>query len=119
MSAEHPPLAAAVRAAGQFDRHAIETVPGLLAAIPLVAVLGGAIALGYPVVAVTMGAGAMLVGTAWRGGGGGRPPLALMAVDSFVMALSTFAGSVSGSIGWLHLVLIGVWALGAGLLVCL
>ena len=39
-----------------------------------------------------MGAGAMLVGIAWRITGG-RPPLALMATDAVVMALSTFVGS--------------------------
>jgi uncharacterized membrane protein YccC len=60
----------------------------------------------------------MLVGIAWRSGGG-RPPLTLMAVDALVMAVSTFAGSVSGSLGWLHLALIVVWALTAGLLSCL
>ncbi|MBV9413653.1 MAG: FUSC family protein [Solirubrobacterales bacterium] len=71
-----------------------------------------------PVAGVTMGAGAMLVGTAWRIRGG-RPPLTLLATDAFVMALSTFVGCVTGSIGWLHLVVVGIWALMAGLLVSL
>jgi uncharacterized membrane protein YccC len=114
-SVEERPLAAAVRAAGGFDRHAIEVMPGLLAAIPVVALLGIGLALGHPVPAVTMAAGAMLVGIAWRAGGG-RPPLALMAVDAVAMGLSTFAGSVSGSVGWIHLTLIFLWSLTAGLL---
>ena len=97
---------------------AISLVAGALAAVPVAAVLGGGIALGHPVPAVTMGAGAMLVGIAWRSSGG-RPPLALMATDAVVMGLATFAGCITGSIAWLHLVLIFVWALAAGLLVCL
>ena len=115
---ERPALAVAVRDAARFDRTGVSLVAGLLAAIPVVTVLGGGIALGDPVPAVTMGAGAMLVGIAWRSGGG-RPPLALMATDAAVMGLSTFVGCVTGSIGWLHLILICVWALAAGLLVSL
>jgi uncharacterized membrane protein YccC len=117
-SPERRALATAVREAARFDRAALAPVSGLLAAIPVVVVLGGGLALGHPVPAVTMGAGAMLVGIAWRSGGG-RPPLTLMATDAFVMGLSTFAGCVTGSVAWIHLVLISLWALAAGLLVCL
>ena len=61
-----------------------------------------------------MGAGAMLVGIAWRVSGG-RPPLALMATDAFGMALSTFVGCVTGSVTWLHIVVLCLWAAdGAG-----
>ncbi|MFZ0042141.1 MAG: FUSC family membrane protein, partial [Solirubrobacteraceae bacterium] len=111
-------LTSAVRAAGRFDRHLISFTGGLLAAIPVVAVLGIPIAAGDPVAGVTMGAGAMLVGIAWRTSGG-RPPVALMATDATLMALSTFVGSVTGSIGWLHLIVLAMWALSAGLLVSL
>jgi uncharacterized membrane protein YccC len=90
----------------------------LQAAIPVAAVLGGGIAGGDPVAGVTMGAGAMLVGIAWRTGGG-RPPLALMATDATFMAVSTFVGCVTGSVSWLHLVVLGVWSLLGGLLVAL
>jgi uncharacterized membrane protein YccC len=113
---EQPALAVAVREAGRFDRHLVSWRGGLLAAIPVVAVLGGAIAAGDPVAGVTMGAGAMLVGIAWRTGGG-RPPLALMATDALVMAISTFVGCVTGSVSWLHFIVLGLWALMAGLLV--
>jgi uncharacterized membrane protein YccC len=106
----------AVREAARFDRGAVSAWAGLLAAIPVVAVLGGGIAAGDPVAAVTMGAGAMLVGTAWRTGGG-RPPLALMATDAALMATSTFVGCVTGAIDWLHLCVLCVWSLMAGLLV--
>jgi uncharacterized membrane protein YccC len=113
---EQPALAVAVREAGRFDRHLVSWRGGLLAAIPVVAVLGGAIAAGDPVAGVTMGAGAMLVGIAWRTGGG-RPPLALMATDALVMATSTFVGCVTGSVSWVHFIVLGLWALMAGLLV--
>jgi uncharacterized membrane protein YccC len=89
---------------------------GLLAAIPVVAVLGGGIALGDPVPGVTMAAGAMLVGSAWRTTGG-RPPLALMATDASVMAISTFVGSVTGSVSWLHIAVLCAWSFMGGLLV--
>ncbi|MGA2924809.1 MAG: FUSC family protein [Solirubrobacteraceae bacterium] len=69
-----------------------------------------------PVAGVTMGAGAMLVGIAWRTSGG-RPPLVLMATDAVVMASSTFVGSVTGSLPLLHLALLCTWSLLGGLLV--
>ncbi len=109
-------LSAAVRDAARFDRDLISVRAGLLAAIPVVAVLGGGIAAGDPVAGVTMGAGAMLVGIAWRTVGG-RPPLALMATDTALMALSTFVGCVTGSVNWLHLIVLCLWSLMGGLLV--
>ena len=109
-------LKVAVREAARFDRRAVSAQAGLLAAIPVVAVLGGGIAGGDPVAGVTMGAGAMLVGIAWRTGGG-RPPLALMATDAAVMATSTFVGCVTGSLSGLHLAVLCAWSLMGGLLV--
>ncbi len=96
----------------------VSATGGLQAAIPVTVVLGAGIAGGDPVAGVTMGAGAMLVGIAWRTGGG-RPPLALMATDATSMAASTFVGCVTGSVVWLHLVVLGVWSLLGGLLVAL
>jgi uncharacterized membrane protein YccC len=113
-----PALTGAVREAARFDRRLISPAAGLLAAIPVVLVLGGGIAAGDSVAAVTMGAGAMLVGIAWRTGGG-RPPLALMATDAVLMATSTFVGGVTGSTTWLHLTVLCVWSAMAGLLVAL
>jgi hypothetical protein len=109
-------LGRAVRAAARFDRRAVSIPAGLLAAIPVVALLGGGLAFLNPPGAVTMGAGAMLVGIAWRTSGG-RPPLALMATDSVLMALSTFVGSATGGHHWVHLALLCLWALVGGSLV--
>jgi hypothetical protein len=106
----------AVRAAGRFDRTMVSPGAGLLAAIPVATVLGVGIAIGKPVWGVTMGAGAMLVGIAWRVTGG-RPPLALMATDASVMAISTFVGCVTGANAWVHIAVICLWSLMGGLLV--
>ncbi len=105
-----------MREAARFDRRAVAPAAGLLAAVPLVAVLALGTIAWSAVAGVTMGAGAMLVGIAWRVQGG-RPPLAVLAVDALVMALSTFVGSATGSLPWLHFVLLCLWTLTGGLLV--
>jgi uncharacterized membrane protein YccC len=115
---EQGSLAVAVRQAGRFDRRAVSVAGGLLAAIPVVAVLTVGTVAWSAVAGVTMGAGAMLIGIAWRIRGG-RPPLAVLTIDALVMALSTFVGSVTGSYEWLHLVVLTAWALMGGLLVAL
>src|SRR6202012_2780745 len=53
------------------------------------------------------------------GGGAARapPPLALMATDAVGMAVSTFVGSVTGSVTWIHIAVLCLWGLMAGLLV--
>jgi uncharacterized membrane protein YccC len=109
-------LRRAVREAGRFDRKLISFDAGLLAAIPVASVLTIGIVIGKPVWGVTMGAGAMLVGIAWRLTGG-RPPLAVMATDALGMALSTFVGCITGSMTGLHIAVLCLWALMGGLLV--
>jgi hypothetical protein len=108
-------LTAALRGAGRFDRRAVSWTAGLVAAVPVVAALGIPIAAGDPIAGVTMGAGAMLVGIAWRAQGG-RPPLGVMGLDSLMMGLATFVGCISGSVLWIHLIVLATVALGAGLL---
>ncbi len=57
-----------------------------------------------PVAAVTLGVGAMLVGVAWRGGPGpSTPPLGTMLAAAFMLAISTWVGTVTGRWDWLHL----------------
>lgn len=109
-------LALAARQAARFDRSALSLRAGLVAALPVAGVLAAGTLAGEPVGAVTAGAGAMLVGIAWRVGGG-MPPLATMVTTTAFMGLSTFAGSASGQIAWLHLVLLVVWSFAAGLIV--
>jgi uncharacterized membrane protein YgaE (UPF0421/DUF939 family) len=117
-SPHHAALTVAVREAARFDRRAISVQAGLLAAIPVVAVLALGTVAWSAVAGVTMGAGAMLVGVAWRVGGG-RPPIAVLAIDASLMSLSTFVGSVTGSVLWLHFGVLCVWSLTGGLLVAL
>jgi uncharacterized membrane protein YccC len=102
----------------RFDRGAVSPSGGLIAAIPVTAVFGVAIAAGDPVAAATMGAGAMLVGIAWRVAGG-APPIVLLTFDALLMALATFLGSASGALPWLHLIVVFAWSLATGLLVAL
>ncbi len=103
-----------MREAARFDRRAVSASAGLLAAIPVISVLALGTVAWSSVAGVTMGAGAMLVGIAWRVRGG-RPPLAVLAADALVMSLSTFVGSLTGSVPWLHFVLLCLWALIGGL----
>jgi uncharacterized membrane protein YccC len=108
--------AGAAQAAFRFDRQLVSLPAGLLAALPVAAALGSGIAAGAPVPGITIAAGAMLVGIAWRISGG-RPPLAMMATDAVGMSLSTFVGCVTGTTLWLHLLLLSLWSLLGGLLV--
>jgi uncharacterized membrane protein YccC len=113
---ERGSLAVAVQQAARFDRRAVSLQSGLLAAVPVVAVLAVGTIAWSAVAGVTMAAGAMLVGIAWRVRGG-RPPLAVLATDAAAMSLSTFVGCVTGSLPWLHLVLLCLWTLVGGLMV--
>lgn len=110
----------AVRASTQINRSAISLRAGLVAAIPVAAVMALGTLAGQPVAAVTMGAGAMLSGVAWRGGGGPTaPPLGTMTTAAVALAIATVAGTLSGNVPWLHLGLLALFSLAAGLLTTL
>ncbi|MGN6872746.1 MAG: FUSC family protein [Solirubrobacteraceae bacterium] len=105
-----------MQAAARFERRAVSGQSGLLAAIPVVAMLAVGTIAWSAVAGVTMAAGAMLIGIAWRVRGG-RPPLGVLAIDAVVMSFSTFVGCVTGSLPWLHFGLLCVWTLIGGLMV--
>jgi hypothetical protein len=110
----------AVRASTQVNRSAISWRAGLVAAAPVAAVIALGTLASQPVAAVTMGAGAMLAGVAWRGGGGPiAPPLGTMTVAALALSLATVAGALSGNLPWLHLGLLAVFCLAGGLLTTL
>jgi uncharacterized membrane protein YccC len=109
-------LTTAVRDATRFDRSAVSPIGGLLAAVPVVGLLGALIGAGQPVAAVTTAVGAMLVGIAWRVNGG-RPPLVVMAIDATAMGVATFAGAITGEILWVHLIVLALFSLLGGMLV--
>ena len=71
---------------------------------------------GSPSAAVTMGVGAMLTGVAWRAGDGPLiPPIGTMAGAATALAIATLAGTLSGRWPWLHLLLLVIFCLVAGL----
>lgn len=101
--------------AGNFDRARVSARAGLIAAIPVAAMLAVGTAAGSPPAAVTMGVGAMLSGVAWRAGDGPVvPPIGTMLGASAAVATTAFAGMVSGSLPWLHLLLLLIFCLIAG-----
>jgi uncharacterized membrane protein YccC len=107
----------AIRSAGQVDRGAISLRAGRIAALPVAGALLLGTAIGQPVAAVTMAVGAMLSGVAWRAAGGTtHPPVATMVAAGGGLALATVAGTLSGRWPWVHLVLLTVVCLAAGLL---
>lgn len=112
-------LGRAVRETLNFDRSRVSLRAGVIAAIPVAGMLAFGTAIGQPVAAVTLGAGAMLGGVAWRAAGPDNPPVGTMAAAVAGLGLATFAGSASGRYPWLHLGLLILLCLCAGLLVSL
>jgi uncharacterized membrane protein YccC len=110
----------AFRAAGRFDRAKISGRAGVVAAIPVAAMMALGTAAGSPAAAVTMGVGAMLSGVAWRAGDGPVvPPLGTMMGASLALGTTAFAGMLSGRWPWLHLLLLVIFCLIAGTAACL
>jgi uncharacterized membrane protein YccC len=106
--------------AGQFDRARLSLRAGLIAAVPVAAMLALGTAAGSPPAAVAMGVGAMLSGVAWRAGDGPVvPPLGTMLGASLALGTTAFAGMLSGRWPWLHLLLLVIFCLIAGLAACL
>jgi hypothetical protein len=107
-------LGAAARAA-DFNRAAVAVRPGVIAAVPVAAMLALGTIIDQPVAAVTMGVGAMLVGVAWRSGEGpATPPLGTMSAAASMLAFSTVVGTVTGRWPWLHLAVLFLFCLLAG-----
>jgi len=105
----------AFKEAGSFDRARVSARAGIVAAIPVAAMLALGIAIGSPSAAVTMGVGAMLPGVAWRAGDGPLvPPIGTMAGASTALAVATLAGTLTGRWPWLHLLVLILFCLVAG-----
>ena len=112
------PLRAVVAEVTKFDRQAFAPVAGLRVAVGVSAALTIGLAAGSPTAAASLAAGALLVGLPTAVGGRriGIPGLALIALT---MAVSTFVGSATGEIGWLHTAILVPWCLAGGLLLAL
>jgi uncharacterized membrane protein YccC len=105
----------AFKEAGRFDRAQVSVRAGLIAAIPVAAMLALGTAIGSPDAAVTMGVGAMLAGVAWRAGDGPMvPPIGTMAGATVALGIATLAGTLGGRWAWLHLLLLVIFCLVAG-----
>lgn len=110
-----PAVIRAFREAGNFDRARISTRAGLVAAVPVAAMLALGTAAGSPVAAVSMGVGAMLSGVAWRAGDGPLvPPTATMIGAGAALGAAALAGMLSSGVVWLHLLLLVMTCLMAG-----
>jgi uncharacterized membrane protein YccC len=113
-------IAHAMLAFTMVDRSAVSARVGVIAAVPVAGMLAIGTAIGDPVAASTMGAGAMLGGVAWRAGGGpANPPIGTMFAAVAALGIVTVAGSASGAYGWLHFALLVLLCLIAGLLTSL
>lgn len=106
----------AVRSATRVNRSAVSVRAGVIAATPVAGALALGTAAGRPVAAVTMAVGAMLVGVAWRAGGPAQPPIATMIAAAGALTVATVTGTLSGTWPWLHVVLLAIFCLLAGLL---
>jgi hypothetical protein len=106
---------AALRA-GHFNRGRVGVRNGLIASVPVVAVLALGTALNQPAAAVTMAVGAVLVGMSWLAGDGpSQPPVGTMVADAVIVALATAGGTFAGNVHWLHLGVLVILCLLAGL----
>jgi uncharacterized membrane protein YccC len=101
--------------AGSFDRAKISVRAGVVAAIPVAAMMALGTAAGSSAASVTMGVGAMLAGVAWRAGDGPIvPPIGTMVGASAALTTTALAGMLSGRWPWLHILLLAVVCLFAG-----
>lgn len=113
-------IGGAVRAATRFDRGAVSVRTGLIPAVPVAGALAVGAAVDQPVGAISVAVGAMFAGVAWRAGGGpANPPLETMAGSGVGLAMATLLGTLSGRWPWLHLGVLAVFCLVAGLLTAL
>jgi uncharacterized membrane protein YccC len=102
--------------ARNFNRTKVSLRAGVVAAIPVAAMLAIGTAAGSPPAAVSMGVGAMLAGVAWRAGDGPVvPPIGTMLGASGAVATAAFAGIVTGRWPWLHVLVLAIFCLIAGL----
>ena len=107
-----------VRDVRRFDRHEVDLVGGGRVAVAVVVAVAIGLGAGNRGAAASLGAGALLVGITTVVGGP-RPSVRLLGTVAVAMGVSTFVGSASGSAGWAHTVLVGVWCLAGGLLMAL
>jgi uncharacterized membrane protein YccC len=83
--------------------------------IPVAGMFALALATVSPARATTVGVGAMLTGMSWRGNLARRvPPVGTLFASALMLALVTFLGTLTLGVTWLHLVLLFLICLIAG-----
>ena len=106
------------RAALRIDRSQLTTVPAIRGVIGFVLPLAIGVLTGHVVEGVSIAGGAATLGAVGLTyTHHARTRLLLLACVG--IAISAFVGSVTGHIGWLSVLVIGIWGIGAGLLVSL
>ena len=106
------------RAALRIDRSQVTTVAAIRGVIGFVLPLAIGVLTGHVVEGVSIAGGAATLGAVGLTyTHHARTRLLLLACVG--IAISAFVGSVTGHIGWLSVLVIGIWGIGAGLLVSL
>jgi uncharacterized membrane protein YccC len=108
-------LRRAVRQAIRIDRGGFTPLAGTRVGLGVVVALVLGRIFRNPAAEASLAAGALLAGIP-AAINSGRMSLRALGVVSFSMALSTFVGSSSGELGWVHTAVLAVWCLVAGLL---
>lgn len=106
------------RAALTFDRSQVTAIPAIRSTIVYVLPLALGVATHHVVEGVSIAGGAALLG-AIRLASPYKARIHTLLLACVGIALSAFVGSLTGQIGWLSVLLAGIWGIGAGLLVAL
>ena len=106
------------QAALRFDRSQVTAVPAIRSTIVYVLPLAIGVATHHVVEGVSIAGGAATLG-AIRLASPYHARIRTLFLACIGIALSAFVGSLTGQIGWLSVLLAGIWGVGAGLLVAL
>ena len=104
----------ALRSALQVDTSLVSPVAGAITALPVLAVFVAGLLLGTDSGAIAMAVGANLIAIASLVGAP-RLSLRIAILDAVLLGLSVLVGTLTGSITWLHLLLLVPWCFGAGI----
>ncbi|MFZ1062492.1 MAG: FUSC family protein [Acidimicrobiales bacterium] len=105
----------ALRNALRFDAALASPVAGAVTALPVVCVFVAGLLAGNKSGAIAMAVGANLIAIASLVGAP-RLSLRIAIVDAMLLGASVFVGTITGSVTWLHLLLLVPWCFGAGML---
>jgi len=104
----------ALRSALRVDTSLVSPVAGAITALPVVVVFVAGLLLGTDSGAIAMAVGANLIAIASLVGAP-RLSFRIAILDAVLLGLSVLVGTLTGSITWLHLLLLVPWCFGAGM----